>query len=264
MGENMRLETISVCMATYNGSKYLTDQINSIINQLIDGDEFIIIDDCSTDSTLSILKSIEDSRIKVIANKVNLGVNKSFEKAIASSKNEFIFMADQDDIWPENRAKKMLEILKGNDINLVSGNSRFIDSDGNDLDYPIIALKEYESRKTSKNLFRIFLGTGAYSGCAMAFKRELLSAILPFPNYIESHDLWIAKASILQKKSYHLEDIVLYRRIHGRNASIIKRPLIMKIRSRFIFLMSILDLIFRNMHNRKLLRNDNVFLGKSN
>jgi glycosyltransferase involved in cell wall biosynthesis len=247
----MRLERISVCMATYNGSKYLTDQLNSILKQLIDGDELIIVDDYSTDSTLNILRGFKDSRIKLIVNKANIGVNKSFEKAIASSKNEFIFMADQDDIWYENRVEKMLNILKRNDINLVSGNSRFIDSNGNEFYYPIIALKENESRKTLKNLFKIFLGKGAYCGCAMAFRRELLNIILPFPDYIESHDLWIAKASILQKKSYHLEDIVLYRRIHGSNASIIQRPLIMKIWSRFIFFISIINLICRNMHNRK-------------
>ncbi len=247
----MRFERISVCMATYNGSKYLTDQINSILKQLIDDDELIIVDDYSTDSTLKILNGFKDSRIKIIFNRANIGVNKSFEKAIASSKNEFIFLADQDDIWYENRVEKMLNILNRNDINLVSGNSCFIDSNGNEFDYPILPLKENESRKMLKNLFKIFLGKGAYCGCAMAFKRELVSVILPFPDYIESHDLWIAKASILQKKSHHLEDIVLYRRIHGSNASIIRRPLIMKIRSRFIFFISIVNLISRNMHNRK-------------
>ena len=160
-------------------------------------------------------------------------------------------MADQDDIWYENRVEKMLNILRRNDVNLVSGNSCFIDSNGNDLDYPIIALKENESRNMLKNLFKIFLGTGAYFGCAMAFKRELMSITLPFPGYVESHDLWIAKASILQKKSYHIEDIVLCRRIHGNNASIIQRPLKKKIWSRVIFLISVINLTARNMQYQK-------------
>ena len=247
----MRTDKISVCMAAYNGSKYIYDQLVSILDQLITGDELIIVDDSSTDSTVEILNGLKDPRITVIVNESNMGVNKSFEKAISLSNNEFIFMADQDDIWADERVDKMVNILKNSEVNLVSGNSRFIDSNGSEIEYPIIPLMGADSKKLLKNISSIFGGIGAYYGCAMAFKRELISLILPFPTYIESHDLWIAKASILQGRSFNLEDIVLYRRIHNNNASVVSRPMAKKIWSRFIFALSIVDLLYRNFRTKK-------------
>lgn len=240
----MRSKNISVCMATYNGSKYIELQMNSILNQLIDGDEVIVIDDASTDSTIELLKKINDSRIKIIPNNSNIGVNKSFEKAISLSNNDYIFMADQDDIWPENRIDIMIQALYNENVKLVSGNSSFIDMTGANIEYPIGQLKKRDSHKVIKNILSIFIGRGYYYGCAMAFKKELVDYILPFPDYIESHDLWIAMCGILLKKSYHIENVVLYRRVHGNNASIINRPLHKKIWSRLVFIISTINLLF--------------------
>lgn len=246
----MRSEKISVCMATYNGEKYVNEQITSILKQLTSLDELIVVDDFSKDSTIKILKGFKDPRVKIFKNCSNIGVNKSFEKAILLSKNDYIFMADQDDIWYENRVEKMLDALKNKSVNLVSGNSKFIDVNGNEVDYLAMPLKRDDSKKMFKNILKIFAGTGSYFGCAMAFKRELIGVILPFPNYLESHDLWIAIASILRGKSFHLEDIVLFRRVHGSNASIIQRSIYKKIKSRFIFIISIINLLFRYILNK--------------
>lgn len=236
-------KNISVCMATYNGSQYIVEQINSILKQLIEGDELIIIDDCSKDNTVKILKNFIDERIKIFENNVNIGVNKSFERAIAISKNEFIFMADQDDIWVEDRVNKIIEKLELNNIMLVSGNQYFIDENGKNINFYTKDLDTLDSKKILKNIFRIFMGKAPYVGCAMGFKREFKNYILPFPNYIESHDLWIAKMAILKKKNYHLNDKILKRRIHGKNTSIISRPIKEKIYSRWIFIKSIFEII---------------------
>lgn len=248
----IRTTNISVCMATYNGSKYLDEQLTSILKQLADEDELIVVDDASTDLTSDLLRSYNDVRIKVYVNDINIGVNKSFEKAISLAKNEYVFLADQDDIWTDNRVNLMLNALKRPNVNLVSGNSSFIDAGGALIDYPVIPLKESESQSKMRNIYRIFLGTGAYFGCAMAFKRELTKSILPFPRYIESHDLWIAKSSILQGKNFHLEDEVLLRRVHGRNASIIQRALLKKSWSRVVFVISIGHLFFRTAFKANL------------
>ena len=249
-GFGMRSEKISVCMATYNGAKYIAAQIDSILQQLLAEDELIIVDDHSTDSTVDIIRNFKDPRIKWTVNEKNIGVNRSFEKAISLSGNAYIFMADQDDIWHKDRVAKMLDILKRDKVSLESGNSLFIDANGEETTYPIPPLKESDSGRTFKNLRGIFLGKASYYGCTMAFKSELKKVILPFPKNIESHDLWIAKAAILQKRNYHTEDIVLHRRVHGGNASIIERSMGKKIRSRFIFLESMLRLIIRNWKNK--------------
>lgn len=241
----MRSENISVCMATYNGSAYVVDQIKSILDQLIDGDELIIIDDSSSDNTREKILDFKSPEINLIVNSKNLGVNCSFEKAIKVAKNEYIFLADQDDIWVDNRIEIMMGVLRNDNVSLVSGNSIFVDESMNIIEYTIGDLKDRDSSFMIKNLMRIFKGTAGYYGCAMGFKKELTNLIIPFPKYIESHDLWIAKASILENKSRHLDDKVLCRRIHGGNASVIERPLTEKIKSRIIFLISISELIKR-------------------
>lgn len=230
-------ESVSVCMACYNGEKYIEEQIASILPQLNTEDELIIIDDHSSDRTAEIIRGMKDQRIKYVFNKNNLGVNRSFEKAIQMAKNDYIFMADQDDIWTEDRLEVMFhELQKGS--RLVSGNSIAIDSDGQKSDYDLGILYQIDSDSYGKNILRIFTGKAYYYGCAMAFRKELCKVILPFPAYIESHDLWIAMAANMMKSNCHLQKIVLKRRIHGKNASVLQRKLTEKLYSRWIFVKS--------------------------
>jgi glycosyltransferase involved in cell wall biosynthesis len=232
---------ISICMASYNGQKYIEEQIDSVLKQLIDGDELIIIDDNSTDNTVSKIKKYKEK---------NIGVNKSFEKGINLSTKKYIFLVDQDDIWVEKRVEKMLNVLENNDVLLVTGNQLFIDKDGKMIEYQHNSLRFRDSNKVFLEFRNIFLGKSAYYGCAMAFNSKLKKVILPFPNFIESHDLWIAKAALIMKKNFNLEDAILYRRVHGENTSIIKRNILRKIKSRFIFLFSSVVLIVKIVLNK--------------
>lgn len=240
----MRKEKVSICMACYNGEAYIKEQIDSILPQLDERDELIIIDDGSKDDTEAVVQSIEDTRIKYLKNASNMGVNKSFEKAIKYAKNDYIFMADQDDLWTEGRLAAMLEAMTKGSL-LVSGNSDAIDAAGGKSDYDLGFLYSKDSEKYGKNIVRIFAGRAYYYGCAMAFRRELNKIILPFPNYIESHDLWIAMAANIAKSNVHVENIVLKRRIHGKNASVLQRKLLAKLYSRWIFVKSYVELRWR-------------------
>ena len=89
---------ISVCMATYNGEKYIQEQIDSILCQLSKDDELVISDDHSTDATCDIIKSYNDRRIKLFLNELAKGVTHNFENALLHSKGDIIFLADQDDV----------------------------------------------------------------------------------------------------------------------------------------------------------------------
>lgn len=240
----MHHESVSVCMACYNGEKYIEEQIASIISQLGEADELIIVDDHSSDKTGQIVKDMQEARIRYVFNEKNLGVNRSFEKAIQMAKYDYIFMADQDDVWTKGRLEAMLRELKKGSM-LVSGNSEAIDLNGDPSDYELGALTQADSKKYGKNIFRIFTGKAYYYGCAMAFDRKLRKLVLPFPAYIESHDLWIAMAANLIKSNCHLEQIVLKRRIHGKNASVLQRKLSEKLYSRWIFAKSYGTLLWR-------------------
>ena len=238
----MRNESISVCMATYNGEKYLKEQIDSILIQLQDFDELVIVDDNSIDSTREILNSYSDHRIKIIHNEQNIGVNKNFEKAIISSHNKYIFLADQDDIWIPARIDIMFHELAKPKALVVTGNMLFIDGDGAPMLPSIKRLDSSDSAKKNKNIWRIFLGKAAYFGSAMAFSRDLCEVILPFPDFIESHDLWIAMAGIQVGGNIHCNNRVLYRRIHSNNVSLMSRKVFKVFLSRLIFVRQLLEL----------------------
>jgi len=237
-------------MATYNGEKFIKEQLDSILEQIDSNAEIIVVDDNSSDNTVRIVNDVNDERIRVFKNKQNLGVNLSFELALMQATGDYIFLADQDDIWTANRVNIMLNTLEMDEGALVSGNTIAVDADGVEIHFCLGKLANIDTSKYFKNICKIFMGKAAYYGCAMAFKRELLSLILPFPKYTESHDLWIALAANMEKKNVHCEDIILKRRIHGKNASIISRSFKEKIYSRWIFAKSIYEICKRKWLNR--------------
>lgn len=237
---------ISVCIASYNGSKFIREQLESILNQISRDDEIIVVDDCSSDNTVEIIKGFRDLRIKLYLNEFNVGACRSFARAIDIANGYFIFLADQDDVWCPNRVEKMLAVFDHDDVLLVSTAFDLFGEKLND-DYvrKFLFLKEEDSNKNFKNIINIFLGRASYFGCAMVFRKSFRSMILPIPNYVQSHDLWIAKAANLLGVNKHSEIITLSRRIHGNNLSVVSNSLMVKLYARFIFLLSLVHLFGR-------------------
>lgn len=204
---------ISVCLATYNGEKYIKEQLNSILSQLGNDDEIIISDDHSTDNTIEIIKSLEDDRIKIFVNNLEKGYSKNFENAINHSSGDIIFLSDQDDVWMKDKVEKMLEALEKSDLVI----SDALISDEN-LDPTFGSHFKLHSVKTG--FFHNWLKT-RYIGACMAFKKETLKKIMPFPpnQTLCAHDYWIANVGELYyKTSIITEPLIKYRR-HNSNAS---------------------------------------------
>lgn len=219
---------ISVCMATYNGEKYIKDQLLSILKQLANNDEIIISDDLSNDKTIEIIESLKDSRIKIFFNK-NRGYTNNFQNAIQRASGDYIFLADQDDIWVDNKLEIMSKLLLNYD---------FVVSDAKIVDNKLESLGStyFELRGGGENGFMNNLKKLKYIGCCMAFRKTILKKILPFPNNTEfcPHDFWIALISEFYYKTHVIkEPLLLYRR-HGGNVSshISSTSLIFKIQFR--------------------------------
>lgn len=240
---------VSVCIATYNGEKYIRCQIDSIIKQLTTEDEIIVVDDCSTDNTLKIIELINDIRIKIFKNENNKGHVHAFGRAISLAKNEIIFMSDQDDIWLKDRVILMMNMLLESGASVISSNSEFIDENGNKMLFSVDGVKKNNSNRYFRNITDIFLGKTNYYGCAMALRKDICKIILPIPSFVESHDLWIALASNLFRSNCHIDENTIARRVHNSNASIIERRFLPKIWSRIIFGRSIIILLFRGLKN---------------
>lgn len=236
---------VSVCMAVYNGEKYILEQMTSILEQLTLDDEVIVVDDFSNDNTLKILENLSDPRIKIYSNDRNKSHVFSFGRAISLANNEILFMSDQDDIWIEGRVSLMTNKLLGTGALLVSSNFEPIDMNGKKISFPVDGVKSSNSCKYLKNILDIFVGKTNYYGCAMAFRKDMVKVILPIPSFVESHDLWIALASNLMGSNVHLDEKTLRKRIHNNNATATGRSLFMKVRARFIFVISIIVLFLR-------------------
>ena len=200
---------ISVCIATYNGEKYILEQLDSILLQLSEKDEVVVSDDNSTDNTLALIKEY-DSRIKVITN-TRKGVVSNFENALLAAKGDVIFLADQDDVWLPDKVEICLQALKNYDL-IVS------DCYITDEKLNIISDSFYETNRSKTNKYKAFL-RNPYLGCAMAFNRTVLDLALPFPKSIPMHDIWLGNVAAFRKSVQFLPDKLIYYRRHGNNAS---------------------------------------------
>ena len=204
---------VSVLMATYNGEKYILEQLQSILPQLKDGDELIVSDDGSTDKTVEIIKSINCDKIKVV-NGPKQGFVKNFINAFNYSKNDYVFFCDQDDVWLEGKREIMISAFTEG-INLVKHDAVIVDKNLNTIE-PSYNLMRGANVSFVKNLW-----ANTFTGCCMAVKREWLNKMLPVPEKIY-HDWWFGLLSCKYKCAKVLNDkLILYRR-HDDNVSQLK------------------------------------------
>ncbi len=240
----------SVCMATYNGEKYVVRQLESILDQLSADDEVILVDDCSTDGTIEAVKGLNDARIAIHINDRNRREVYSFGRAISLARHQYIFLSDQDDIWLPGRVALITEALQS--ALLATTNFDWIDQDEQPLQLSHDGVLPEHSSRHFKNIADIFVGKTTYFGCAMGFRRELLSLIAPIPSYVELHDWWIALAGNLAGSNVHLSDKTFWKRRHDSNATSTtsSRSLARKLRSRAIFARSLLHLWWRSRSKR--------------
>ncbi len=205
--------SISIIVATYNGEEYIREQIASILSQIGSADEIIVTDDRSTDSTLLIVKGFCDSRIKVIYSDNAKGPIGNFENGIKNSTRDVIVLADQDDIWLGGRLDTIRSAFK-------SSKSRFLlvvlDSavvnERLELIQPSVFRFMHSGVGLFKNIYR-----NTYIGCHMAFSRNLVPLILPFPKKIPMHDVWIGLVSELVGSVVFINSISMLFRRTGRN-----------------------------------------------
>lgn len=206
---------ISIAMTTYNGDRYLRQQLDSILNQTHSDFELIVCDDCSTDSTREILSEYEkkDDRIRVVLNKGNLGFKKNFEKAISLCQYDFVALSDQDDVWEKNHLEKLMDLI--GDADVACGNARLIDEGGKGLG---LNLDQTDGLSFVPQgdllLYRIVAGAGAFQGASMLIKKDFFDKALPIPDDVIFHDAWFSACACLSNGLKYTYDIVNNYRQH--------------------------------------------------
>lgn len=208
---------LSVCLASFNGGRYIKEQLLSILPQLSKEDEIVVSDDGSLDNTLEIIASIKDDRIKVINNAKGRYiypfdyVTHNFETALRHCIGDYIFLSDQDDIWLPNKVAMFMDKFLTAD--LVLSDCLVVDHALNELCPSYFGI--VNSREgILKNIYK-----NSYLGCCMAFKRQVLERALPFPKSSVAHDIWLG---LIAEYYFKVELIaiptLLYRR-HSMNIS---------------------------------------------
>ena len=215
---------ISVALCTYNGSQYLTRQLDSILTQLnYIPDEIIICDDKSSDTTLAILNDytiLYPGIFKVYVNEINLGSTKNFEKAISLCSGDYIFLSDQDDIWKSDKVTKTIHHFENNpNLEGVFSNADLIDENdviiNNKTLWDCVSFFENELEKPIDILSLIATNGNIATGATMCITKFAIDGIIPFlKNSGNLHDEIIAKKIAFSNKLGYISENLISYRIH--------------------------------------------------
>lgn len=215
-------EKISIAMTTYNGERYLRQQMDSLLAQTLPFDELVVFDDASTDSTVEILQTYakNDPRIKIEINKKNRGFRLNFENAIARCEGDLIALCDQDDIWLPDH----LEILSNNigDAWLIAGGSILTNATGKSLNIRLTDVKNFKMvNPVQEDIFYFLMYyQNPFQGASMMMRKEFFGkAVLPIPDAVKYHDVWFVHVALLLGKFKYVEHPVTLYRLHGNNTS---------------------------------------------
>lgn len=207
-------------MCTYNGEKYIEEQLSSICNQTVLPNEIIISDDRSTDNTMKLIEKykIKYSKINwlININDINLGFKKNFVNAAKKASGDILFFSDQDDIWNKYKIEKMMNIFKKKSdclaltcsVTMFDGEKKIKDGNKRGI------------RKVNKISFHRQIRTMTCPGMALAVRSNIFALIIPsIEKRNLSHDTIVGLFAASQDGYYVLnESLVLYR-IHSVNAS---------------------------------------------
>lgn len=206
---------ISIALAAYNGSKYIREQLDSILVQTYQDFELIVCDDCSTDNTLQILTEYanKDNRIKIFENEKNLGFKKNFEKAISLCSGEYIALSDQDDIWIENHLEVLLREIKQYDA--VCGDSELIDSCGNSLGIKFMDYVVNFHYADINYIYLELLRGNKFQGATMLLRTDFVKKCIPVPESLDYHDWWFCCCSCMENGFKAVFNVVTKYRMHN-------------------------------------------------
>ena len=218
---------VSVIIATYNGEKYIAEQLRSVFLQTTPADEVLIFDDCSSDGTVETLKIfIKENNCEhwsVAVNDRNKGYCKNFLEACKKASGDIIFLCDQDDVWYSQKIEKMISVMDSHaEISALCCSCECIDGNGAKIPTPQNIGTVFDGDDGSIEYFtpERFVGRSFIRGCSVCFRKELMRYIEPLElKGLLSHDWLITFTATLTKKCAVYNKVLMSYRCHGNNNS---------------------------------------------
>ena len=219
--------SISIAMATYNGAKYIREQIDSIQNQTIQEFELVVCDDNSIDDTYLILKDYEvrDNRIKVFKNETNVGFKKNFERVIELCQGDYIALCDQDDIWLPDHLEVLIKAIDDKS-QLACGKPIFVNELNEELPKKFnYFMMDYIPENNEDLARHFFLCRGMLQGASMLIKRSFFKKALPIPKGASYHDTWFTALACFSGGVKYVDKPVMRYRRYGNAVTSMSRKL---------------------------------------
>lgn len=212
-------KSTSVIMSVYNGSLYLSEQLDSIVEQTQRPDELLIINDCSTDNgkTEKIINEYTEKYnfIKKINNQKNLGWRESFMKGASIASGDIVFFADQDDVWVKNKIEVMTKAMDNSGSNVLISHCCNTDSELNPINDTSNSKSIDRNKYNFNKKYMISKGVGA----AMALRKSFIQKYINIYPKNMAHDRFFQIIAILFDNLDYLDETLIYHRKHGNNAT---------------------------------------------
>lgn len=218
-------QLISVAMCTYNGARFVTEQLESIQNQTLLPNELVVCDDGSTDNTLALVEQFAKKApfpVRIFQNEHQLGVTKNFEKALTHCRGDLLFLADQDDCWVPEKIAHLSKVFSENPpINVIFSDALLVDEHTHSLQkhfWEVVRFgtPQQEQWKQGRSIEILLVGNRV-AGCTMAVRKSFVDKVLPFPTDISTflHDTWMAYVAAILNQIQFIPEVLIHYRQHS-------------------------------------------------
>ncbi|MEG2044548.1 MAG: glycosyltransferase family 2 protein, partial [Clostridia bacterium] len=211
---------IDVLLATYNGEKYISQQIESILSQSYTDFRLLISDDKSTDNTVNIISDIMkmDSRISLFTQQENLGYVKNFEFLMGKVTNSYFMLSDQDDVWLPNKIEVSLDKIQKTNALLVYSDLLVVDEKLNVINTSFWKSNNLFDKITKYNCYEMLMLSNTVTGCTIMANSNLLKQSMPFPiSKLVIHDYWLALMAMQKDAVAYIDTPLIKYRQHSNN-----------------------------------------------
>ncbi|AQW97093.1 glycosyltransferase [Elizabethkingia anophelis] len=217
---------ISVALCTYNGSKYLKYQLESILSQTLKVDEIVVCDDGSTDTTVACLEEYSKhypNLFKIYKNDYSLRTVKNFEKAISLTTGDLVFLADQDDFWMPSKVAEIVHFFEKNtDCTMVFTDGELINEYGMLVGGTLFTKWNFNKdiqdiwEENSRAIVALINFDNKITGATACFKRSLISSFMPMNLPCGMwHDAWIGLHAARNDGLRFINKCLIQYRVHS-------------------------------------------------